>query len=79
MAVGLKWLQKFLNFWFHFGSIGSILVPLWFHWFHFGIQYKNATVEAFSGGGKIMNENPKICAIATKLCDISNLRGYTYI
>ena len=39
MAVGLEWNQKFKIFWFHFGSIGSILVPFWFHWFHFGIQY----------------------------------------
>ena len=60
-------------------KVSELLVPLWFHWFHFGIQYKNATVEAFSGGGKIMNEIPNICTIATKLCDISNLRGYTYI
>ena len=32
-----------------------------------------------ANGGKIMNEIPKICAIATKLCDISNLRGYKYL
>ena len=37
--------------------------------------FNNPNMKA--NGGKIMNEIPKICAIATKLCDISNLRGYT--
>ena len=41
------------------------------------LNTKNAAVEAISGGCKIMNEIPKICAIVPKKCVIPNLRGYT--
>ena len=47
MAVGLEWNQKFKNSWFHFGSIGSILVPLVPLW---NSIYKNSTVDVISGG-----------------------------
>lgn len=57
------------------GSINEALTyskaPLIESVFHNPIMKEN--------GGKIMNEIPKICAIATKLCDISNLRDYKYL